>query len=156
MGIKHTNTYHNAFTTTFTNILVILITMAFLVGCAAQKEAARQDAKQETTQQYQTKSSGGLDEGDILIEATPLGMKEGNFVIEIAMNTHSVDLGRFDLEKQMVLVFGGREFLPLSAFQPLGHHSRGTVAFATSELPQEFTLRITGIPREERREMRWP
>ncbi|MDP2953094.1 MAG: hypothetical protein Q8O76_07255, partial [Chloroflexota bacterium] len=59
------------------------------------------------------------------------GEKNGNLVFEVGMNTHSVDLDRYDLAKLATLRDdSGKEYLPVSwRAEPGGHHRSGTLTF---------------------------
>lgn len=68
--------------------------------------------------------------GQVTIAATWPGSSAGP-VFSVAMNTHTVDLGAFDLKQLAVLrLDGGREVQPTSWDGPKGgHHSSGTLTF---------------------------
>lgn len=135
----------------------ILLLVSFIVmGCTndANKET-RNEPSPVAAQKYVTKSTGGVDQGNVLVEATPKGMADGRFVIEVLMNTHSVDLEGIDLKNSAVLSVGGKAFSPADAPKLSGHHGAATLAFDVGEEPASFGLSITGIPSIEKREYYW-
>ena len=105
---------------------------------------------------YETKSTGSLEMGDVLIELTPIGIKNGKFEVQVTANTHSVDLSQFDLMQQTILQYDNKKAKPLSAPKLNGHHSSGTIIFDIKEGINNFKITITGIPNVEERVFEWP
>ncbi|MBI4144663.1 hypothetical protein HY493_00460 [Candidatus Woesearchaeota archaeon] len=102
-----------------------------------------------------TIGSGSTDQGDVSIELTPLGFKDGRFLVTIAANTHSVDLSPFDLSEITTLTYDGRAIKPVAAPSLSGHHASGTLEFDTGKEPSKFTITITGIPAVSERVFDW-
>ena len=142
-------------------VLSIILVAWAVAGCAGKKadgragDGEKAPLAQADAAAYPTKSTGGVDSGNVLVEATPKGMVDGRFVIEVQMNTHSVDLGQVALAKDAVLTINGKGLLPVSAPAFNGHHGGGLLAFDVGEEPTSFGLTITGIPSVEKREYRW-
>ena len=105
---------------------------------------------------YETKSSGSLQTGDVLIEMTPVGIKNGKFEVQIVVNTHSEDLSQFDLMQITTLTYENKNIKPLSAPALNGHHSSGTIIFDTKKEINNFKIIINSIPNMEKRVFEWP
>lgn len=99
--------------------------------------------------------TGTTGPGDVAIELTPLGVKEGKLEVQIAANTHSVDLSPFDLKELTTLEYTGKLLKPQSVPRLVGHHVYGVMAFPLAEDPGEFAITITGIPRVGERIFEW-
>lgn len=100
-------------------------------------------------------STGSTDQGDVSIELTPIGFKDGKFQVSLAANTHSVDLSTFDLTKITTLTYEGRSINPSAAPKLSGHHVSGVLAFDTGKELTKFTITMTGIPAVEERVFDW-
>ena len=104
---------------------------------------------------YETKSSGSLQTGDVLIEMTPVGIKNGKFEVQIVVNTHSEDLSQFDLMQITTLTYENKNIKPLSAPALNGHHSSGTIIFDIKQEINNFKITINNIPNMEKRVFEW-
>ena len=143
---------------------ILLVLVFFVTGCANDGANGSTDGKNNeasnklpppAVQKYAVKSSGSTGQGDVLVEAAPKGMVDGKFVVEVSMNTHTVDLGTVDLAGNVVLVAGGKEFLPVDVPALSGHHSSGEIVFGIAQEPESFSIIITGVPSVEKREFNW-
>ncbi|MBI4016893.1 MAG: hypothetical protein HY363_04330 [Candidatus Aenigmarchaeota archaeon] len=105
--------------------------------------------------QFKTISSGTTDNGDVSIELTPAGTKDGKLQINIVANTHSVDLSQFDLLQITSLIVGEKTIKPVVAPLLSGHHSSGIIEFEAGGIAAEFTVIIKGIPQIEERIFKW-
>ena len=104
---------------------------------------------------YKTIMTGSTDAGDVAIELTPLGIKDGFLSVQLSANTHAVDLSQFDLTKITVLEVNGQKIAPSSAPALQGHHASGTLDF--KGVPAgPFSIAIIGIPQVEARRYTWP
>jgi len=104
---------------------------------------------------YRPISTGNAGTGDVAIELTPLGFENGIFTVNLAANTHSVELSQFDLSEITTLSYGGKAFAPTSATQMSGHHSSGIIVFNLDEKPDTFRITMQGIPAVEERVFEW-
>lgn len=102
-------------------------------------------AREMGGQSFKTKATGSLDEGDVEIRLTPF-IDDDRLIVKIAMDTHSVELGRFDLKKIITLENEGVTMKPIEAKRPIGHHSYGKVTFEAGDYLGGFTIRIKGMP----------
>ena len=109
----------------------------------------------EVTNSLKPISSGSTDEGDVSIVLTPINVAKGIIQIEVAVNTHSVDLSQFDLKKVITLEYQGKTFKPLSASTLSGHHSSGMITFDVGSYVDGFTIKINGIPSAKERVFEW-
>lgn len=102
----------------------------------------------------ETKATGATGPDDVLVELIPLGAEDGNFIVSLAANTHSVNLGNVDLMESTILVIGGERFAPVQAPKLGGHHAGGELVF--DHIPEgAFSIIITGIPTSEERLFTW-
>jgi hypothetical protein len=103
-----------------------------------------------------TKSEEG---GSVTVDVTPTTLEVGKpLAFDIAMNTHSVDLGD-DLTKIATLRDDtGKEYKPTAWEGPDGggHHRSGTLQFAAlSNKPKYVELVIKGLAQVPERVFRW-
>ena len=135
----------------------LIVLVLIIAGCNANPNNANTEnnANAEPAA-YQTKSSGSLQNGDVLIEMTPVGIKNGKFEIGITANTHSVDLSQFDLMQITTLIYENKNIRPLSAPALNGHHSSGTIIFDTKKEISNFKIIVNNIPNMEKRVFEWP
>lgn len=104
---------------------------------------------------YQTVSTGTTEPGDVSVELTPQGINNGQLQVEIAVNTHSVDLNQFDLKEITTLEFDDKLIKPVSALILRGHHNAGTLVFEVDDELDSFIIKIRGIPKVEERVFEW-
>ncbi len=102
----------------------------------------------------QTIITGTTEEGDVAIGITPKIINR-KVILFTEINTHSIDLGQFDLSQRVVLQLNGKSIKPSSTFTPQRHHASGEVKFNVEDYPEEFTVIITGIPKLEQRTYQW-
>ncbi len=104
---------------------------------------------------FSAKTTGSLEDGDVEIQLTPGLINDNRLVVKVAMNTHSVDLGAFDLVKITTLEYGGKTINPIEAKRPSGHHSYGKIIFDIGEELSSFKINIRGIPKIQNRVYEW-
>lgn len=96
-----------------------------------------------------------VSEGQVTLEVRPR-WAGGELVLEIAANTHSVDLSTVDLKDAVRLVVDGRELEPDGATSLGGHHGVARVSFALiATPPPAFAVRIRGVPDVAERTLTW-
>ncbi|HII16559.1 TPA: hypothetical protein HA361_01475 [Candidatus Woesearchaeota archaeon] len=105
---------------------------------------------------YQAVSTGSTGEGEVQIELSPHEPQGGRLAIDIAANTHSVDLSQFDLKEITALQIGTKQFRPIDAPTLSSHHASGTLTFDIGSAKTDaFIVIITGIPKVATRSFRW-
>src|SRR3972149_9759945 len=104
-------------------LLTLVITFG---GLVLQRNSADQPVPQ---QWFMPIISGTTEQGDVSIELKPLGVRDGKLVVNIAANTHSVDLSQFDLKQIARLEYEGKSASPFTAPVLSGHHSSGVLEF---------------------------
>ena len=110
---------------------------------------------QSTSSGFKTISSGSTDPGEVSIELTPRKIKDGKLDVDIAINTHSVDLSNFDLKEITTLEYDGKIIKPISAPTLGGHHTTSYLVFQVDNDVDSFTIKIKGIPKVEERVFEW-
>ncbi|MDE3089007.1 MAG: hypothetical protein KGJ80_06455 [Chloroflexota bacterium] len=105
---------------------------------------------------FETKSNEG---GSVTVGVTPTTLEAGKpIAFDIAMNTHSVDLGD-DMTKITILRDdAGKEFKPTAWDGPDGggHHREGTLTFAAlANKPKFVELVIQGLAGVPERVFKW-
>ena len=128
-------------------LLVLLMALLLLTGCKT---------KQITTTESQgskllTKSS----QSTVSIDLTPHKVSQGNLVVDISFNTHSVELSQFDLAQLIILEYNGKVIMPKSVPELQGHHSSGQLVFDVKQDIQNFKIIIKDIPDIEERDFEW-
>ncbi len=136
----------------------LIVTVALLLFAFADflkgQSVPLQPAKISTSG-FQAITSGTTESGSVAIEVTPQGISDGEMSFLISANTHSVDLGQFDLKAIAILEYEGKSSRPLSAPPLSEHHASGALVFPVEGKPSKFTLVITGIPNVEKRVFAW-
>ena len=102
-------------------------------------------------QSYGTKTS----ESSVTVDLTPKSFSDGKFYVDIGVNTHTVDLGGYDLKKAVTLESGSKVFSPVSVPQLSGHHNSGTLVFETRAEPKSFKIVVKGLPDIQERVFQW-
>ena len=124
-------------------------------GTASSPVATSQAAAPQSGK-LRTVSSGTTNSGDVSIDLTPhASLEDGKLVVDIAVNTHSVNLNGFDLRETTILTSGAASLRPVAAPKLEGHHNSGKLVFESGTMPQAFTIRIRGIPALEERVFTW-
>ncbi len=125
-----------------------------LFGMGSGKEAGESTPKTSTKNQL-ARSTGSTAQGDVLIELTPQGFSEGELTVLLSANTHSVDLGKYDLKEATTLVIDGKGFKPEEYPAMRGHHVSGKLVFKTGVEADSFVIVIKGIPSVNERVFEW-
>ncbi len=99
--------------------------------------------------------SGSTGPGDVSVELTPHDVTNGRLVVDVAVNTHSVDLSPFDLKQITTLEYNGKSIKPITAPSLGGHHNSGELIFEVEEEINSFKIKIKGIPKVEERVFNW-
>jgi hypothetical protein len=126
-----------------------------IVNDAMAEGGKKITARAGNTTEFSKKSTGSVDEGDVLMELHPQPVQKGRLIVKVAVNTHSVDLSQFDLKKITVLEHEGKIFKPVEAYKLGGHHSYGKIVFDTGEAINRFKIKIKGIPLVQERVYEW-
>lgn len=111
-------------------------------------------AVQGQDQQYRTITTGTTESGDVEIALTPQ-WREGKLYINMAVNTHSVDLSQFDLRQITTLKYDNKEIKSAKAPSLSGHHSNSMLVFDVAEQPNTFTVVMRNIPVMSERVFQW-
>ncbi len=98
---------------------------------------------------------GTTEQGDVAIGLKPTEVSDNKIVLEISANTHSVELGVFDLFKIITLESNGKIFMPVSSPKLSGHHSNGVIIFEGNLDIDDFTIKIKEIPLSMDRVYNW-
>ncbi|MEK6942854.1 MAG: hypothetical protein AABX00_02220 [Nanoarchaeota archaeon] len=135
-------------------IAVIAIAAYTFAGMVDNQPAAAPNI-QNNAQGFGLISTGGTDDGNVQVDLTPKGIVNGQFLVDFAINTHSVDLSQLDLKKITTLEYSGKKIQPLSAPALSGHHNSGIIAFNSVSDLKNFKITIVGIPNIEERVFEW-
>ncbi len=92
--------------------------------------------------------------GEVTLEVQPAWDRE-SLAFDIVANTHSADLSKIRLARQLTLSVGGRSLEPDSAGELRGHHARTRVTFRLPDRPESFTLVVRDVPDVPRRRLVW-
>ncbi len=138
-------------------LYVLLVFVAILAIASLYNFFSISNAIQTTNTKasgFKTISSGDTSEGNVAIDLTPR-FSNNKLIVDIAANTHSVDLSQFDLLKIMALEYNGKTISPTSAPKLSGHHASGEIVFDVKEKLTSFKIMITGIPLQNKRIYNW-
>ena len=100
-------------------------------------------------------TSGDTETGNVQIDLTPVGYKNGQLKVDITVNTHSVELSQYGLAKITILEYDGKRINPISVPSLSGHHSSGTLIFNVDKDIKAFKITISGIPGIQERVFEW-
>lgn len=149
-----------------TGAVLVVAALLMLSGCAAQATSAPPtDTERGRQGDSDTGSSSGWDlsmqqnsAGRVDIDVTPLAMDGDAWEFEVALNTHSVDLG-FDLTEVSALRCDqGQEFEAIAwdGSGPGGHHRSGVLKFAALDhATSSVELVIRDVAQVPERVFRW-
>lgn len=104
---------------------------------------------------FQTISTGAMGPGDAVLELSPEMEEDGRLIVRFAVNTHSVNLGEYDLRRITSLEYEGKVFAPSKADSLVGHHGFGKIVFDVGKQIQSFRITIRGLPAVEERVYEW-
>lgn len=93
--------------------------------------------------------------GEVSIELTPREIINGNLYVDLAVNTHSIDLTQFNLMELTILEKEGSVISPIEVPQLNGHHSSGQLVFEIGNNIEQFKIVIRNIPKIEERIFEW-
>ncbi|MBS3095046.1 hypothetical protein J4231_00015 [Candidatus Woesearchaeota archaeon] len=99
--------------------------------------------------------TGTTEQGDVSIELSPKAFVDGNLIVGLSANTHSIDLSKFDLKQITTLEYNGKAIKPTNAPAMSGHHVNGEIAFYVGEAISKFSITINSIPNVENRVFDW-
>ncbi|NQV09013.1 hypothetical protein HQ529_04135 [Candidatus Woesearchaeota archaeon] len=115
----------------------------------------QENSKPIETNKYNKIVTGSTENGEVSIELMPHEVENNKLVVDIWVNTHSVDLSMFDLKEITTLEYNGKSVSPVSALGLGGHHVSGTLVFDVDDKIESFTIKIKGIPKVEERVFEW-
>ncbi|MBI2558693.1 hypothetical protein HYW20_05195 [Candidatus Woesearchaeota archaeon] len=135
--------------------VAVLILFYSIYGLTAEKNEDVPTAGNNPSPGFKMISTGSTDQGSVQIDLTPRGFANSQLQVDFAVNTHSVELGTYALEKITTLEYGGKKISPINAPKLEGHHSSGALAFNVIEKFDKFRIIIKGIPNVEERVFEW-
>lgn len=129
-------------------VLIAVITLYFVFGNYKDPELAPLASE---TSRWATVTD---EQAEVTVEVTPLNMDEpsNEWVFDIVMSTHSVELDQDLLKASGIVDDGGKEYSPLRWEGPIGgHHVEGQLFFTPIKpFPKSIDLKISGIGGVER------
>ena len=127
------------------------------VAAAIVNSPAARPAGSDSTVALQPQA---VEAASVTVKVTPLSLKNGESpAFDIAMDTHSVDLGADMLKTVVLRDDSGKEYAPTTweGMGPGGHHREGKIMFAAlTTNPKSLTLvmkNLAGCPRS--RAFKW-
>ncbi len=143
-------------------ICVLVIGAILVTGCTSTSLTQGTIVPEISTSSRWNSPTNGLTQshsgGAVTVDVKWLGEKNGNLMLEVAMNTHSVDLDKYDLSKLAFLSDDkGKQYLPVSwDSRPGGHHRQGILTFqAPNSEHQYFHLIIKDLAGVKERAFHW-
>ena len=139
-----------------TVLIALLFGFIFVIGCTDETQVIPEEKiKTPDIVSFKTISSGTTQTGDVLVELSPHAFDNGKLNVDFSANTHSVDLGQFDLMQITTLEYDGNVLKPISAPSLSGHHNSGTLVFGTGKELKRFKIIINDIPDVKERVFEW-
>ncbi|MBI4283067.1 MAG: hypothetical protein HY663_01195 [Chloroflexi bacterium] len=121
--------------TKYTALAISLIMVAVLVAGCSSRFTTQSGKEGPSSGSSSSAPAKGLaqtsTEGSVTIDVKWVKTEGDLLIFDVSMNTHSVDLDRYDLEKLAILRDDtGNEYRPASWDSPAGgHHRTGTLVF---------------------------
>jgi len=134
---------------------VLVYSLVGFSGTGTGQSAYNQNPAPAVGSGFETVSTGSTGQDDVSVDLTPVGVVDGKLEVDMAVNTHSVDLSQFDLKKIITLEYAGKSVSPVSVPVLAGHHNNGKLAFDVGDNIDNFVIRIRGIPNVEDRVFAW-
>ena len=94
--------------------------------------------------------------GDVSIGIKFLTKINNQLTFSISVDTHSVDLSQFNLQKLVTLDYNEKSIRPISTPTLSGHHASGNLKFEIQGEADNFAIKIKGIPSDLEREFKFP
>ncbi len=142
--------------------IISVLSILLFAGCSAKENAYDNTAStgsyndgEYQSPGYATKSTGSTSQGDVLLEITPISTAGSEWIFEISMNTHSVDLSSYDLLSSASLIIGDDVISPEKAPELRGHHVSGEIVFDVNSSNDSFVIEINNIPAVKTRVFSW-
>ncbi len=138
-------------------MLTTLLLMGFAIGshpAEAGSELAPVRASTPAVATRDTSFAKQISMGEVTLVLGPV-WRDGEFVLEVRANTHSVDLGEIKLDEAVRLVIGETSIAPSHAGSLSGHHGSASVVFPLAEVPTSFTVEIRDVPDVPVRTLSW-
>ena len=135
-------------------VLAVIGWFVWVKRAVVPASSAPQTVAQTTPQQASVPSgvTKEISGGDVTVGVTPLVVGGRELRLDVAINTHSVDMSAFDSKKQIVLVGAdGKDVLPSNiAVEGSGHHQTLKITFPKVEKPWKLIVRnVGGVPARE-------
>ncbi len=108
-------------------------------------------APENSNSEFATKTS----ESTVTVDLTPKKFNNGKLYVDIGVNTHTVDLARYDLKEIVTLEFEDKSIKPTSAPKLSGHHNSGQLIFDVGRELDTFKITINGLPDIQERLFEW-
>lgn len=144
-------------------IIIFAVVLAIVIGLQFFNKPGENQSPQtatlsEVVPQISYLKTQTNNEGAVEITVTPKNLSNKEWVFDIALNTHSMEIGE-DLTKVSVLVDeDGNEYKPIEwqGDPPGGHHRKGILKFAPiSPQPQSIILKIFQVGEIKERNFTW-
>ena len=132
-------------------VVGVLVVFFFLMYFTKDKLGSGNNVEIDKKDNLETKTS----EGQVVIDLKPLGVKDGKFLFDINVNTHTISLEQYDLRKLITLEFDGNKLNPSSAPKLTEHHNSGVLTFNIDKNPTAFKIIIRDIPDVKERMFEW-
>ena len=146
-------------------ILVLVMGAILVTGCTSGSVPQGNDVPEISTSLESNSPTNSLVQnnngGAVTVDVKWLGEQRDNLLLEVSMNTHSVNLDTYDLrELAQLRDDNGKEYLPASwDSQSGGHHRRGILTFQIPDSPgagpKYLELIIRDVAGIKERVFRW-
>jgi hypothetical protein len=124
-------------------------------GAPERSDDQREGAPPSAPHTFDTQTS---DAGRVVVDVTPLTLNGDTWDFDVALNTHSVNLGVDMTEVSVLRCDQGSEHAPVAwdGAGPGGHHRSGTLTFAALDHPTSFVeIVIRDVAGEPERLFHW-
>lgn len=101
--------------------------------------------------EFETKYS----ESTVIVDLKPKRIENDLFYVEIGVNTHTIELNKYDLKELITLEYDGKVIKPESVPVLSGHHNYGDLIFKVDGNMESFIIKVKGLAEIEERVFEW-
>ncbi len=127
------------------NKILIIIMLVILVSGVLLGALKFNTNNKEKTPSFRTFAFQSIGDGAVTISLSPRSYNNGELLVDMSVDTHSVDLSQFNIVEIVTLEYNKNLIKPISAPNLQGHHTSGTVIFQIDISPTNYKFIIEGF-----------
>ncbi|HLC73005.1 MAG TPA: hypothetical protein VJH20_00040 [Candidatus Nanoarchaeia archaeon] len=127
------------------NKILIIIMLVILVSGVLLGALEFNANNEEKTPSSRTFNFESIGDGAVTIILSPKSYNNGELLVDVSVDTHSVDLSQFNLMEIITLEYDKNSIKSISAPNLQGHHTSGAVIFPVDTAPTNYKFIIEGF-----------